>query len=70
MKPDGKLFGVQPQHGHDWPPMDAARVAVGSLWWFKYLWIWINECTILLVLIPVKQGAFFHFLAIEIFGQI
>jgi hypothetical protein len=41
MKPDVKLFGVQPQHGHDTLPMDAAQVAIGSLWWFKHLWIWI-----------------------------
>jgi len=43
MKPDVNLFGVEPQHGHDWLPMDAAQVAVGSLWWFKYLWICINK---------------------------
>jgi len=46
MKPDVNLFGVEPEHGHDRLPMDAAQVAVGSLWWFKYLWISINECTI------------------------
>jgi hypothetical protein len=49
--------------------MDAAQVAVGSLWWFKYPWIWINKCTISLELIPVKQGAFFNFLVIKIFAK-
>jgi hypothetical protein len=39
MKPDVKLFGVQPQHGYDRLPMDAAQVADVSLWWLKYLWI-------------------------------
>jgi len=46
MKPDVNLLGVQAQHGRDRLPMDAAQVPVGSFWWFKYLWICLNQWTI------------------------